>query len=76
MMNLYTGDGVKHISKANIKSINIYIPSLEKQNEIVKYCENNDNNIKILEKEIENNKERMLQYMKDCKKIKEYFNNP
>ena len=76
MKDLYIGNGVKHISAANIKGINIYIPSLEKQNEIVKYCENNDNNIKNLEEEIENNKQRMLQYMKDCKKIKNYFQYP
>jgi restriction endonuclease S subunit len=78
MTNLYTSENndIKHISKTSIKNIKITIPSIEKQNEIVKYCENNDNNIKILEKEIENNKERMLQYMKDCKQIKEFFHNP
>jgi type I restriction enzyme S subunit len=73
MNKLYTGDGIKHISKANIKMIKIPFHTLERQNEIVEYCENNDNNIKILEREIKENKERMLQYMKDCKKIKEFF---
>lgn len=76
MKNLYTGDGIKHISKASIKGILIPFPTLEKQNEIVKYCENNDNNIKILEKEIQDNKVRMLQYMKDCKKIKDLWKTP
>jgi type I restriction enzyme S subunit len=73
MNNLYIGNEIKHISKANIKSIKIPFPSLEKQNEIVEYCENSDMNIKQLEEEIENNKIRMVQYMKDCKKIKDLW---
>jgi type I restriction enzyme S subunit len=69
MNNLYTGDNIKHISKASIKGIIIPSPSLEKQNEIVKFCENNDMNIKKLEEEIENSKNRMMQYMKDVWKF-------
>jgi len=69
MNNLYTGDNIKHISKASIKGIIIPLPSLEKQNEIVKFCENNDMNIKKLEEEIENSKNRMMQYMKDVWKF-------
>jgi len=38
--------------------INIPLPSLERQTEIVEYCEFNDNLIKQLEKEIENNKKQ------------------
>ena len=70
MCNLYTGQGdaIKHISKSSIKNITIPVHSLEKQYEIVEYCENNENNIKELEKEIEENKIRMVQYIKDCKK--------
>lgn len=67
MNDLYTGDVIKHISKANIKEIKIPIPSLEKQNNIVEYCEKNEENIKKLEKDIENNKLLLKQYMKDCK---------
>ncbi len=44
------------ISLNNIKSIKIPIPPLERQEEIVKYCEYNDNLIKQLEQEIEYNK--------------------
>jgi type I restriction enzyme S subunit len=75
MSILYTGqeNAIKHISKAGIRSITIPIHSLEKQNEIVEYCENNENNIRQLEKEIEDNKARMAQYMKDCKQIKEFW---
>jgi type I restriction enzyme S subunit len=75
MSILYTGqeNAIKHISKAGIRSITIPIHSLEKQNEIVEYCENNENNIRQLEKEIEDNRIRMAQYMKDCKQIKEFW---
>jgi restriction endonuclease S subunit len=75
MSILYTGqeNAIKHISKAGIRSITIPIHSLEKQNEIVEYCENNEKNIRQLEKEIEDNRTRMAQYMKDCKQIKEFW---
>jgi type I restriction enzyme S subunit len=75
MNNLYTGQGdaPKHISKANIRNITIPVHSLEKQNEIVENCENNENNIRELEKEIEENKARMAKYMKDCRKIIEFW---
>jgi type I restriction enzyme S subunit len=69
MNNLYTGDNIKHISKTSIKGIIIPSPSLEKQNEIVKFCENNDMNINKLEEEIENSKNLMMQYMKDVWKF-------
>ena len=69
MNDLYTGDIIKHISSASIKRIKILIPSFEKQNEIVEYCERNDMNIKQLEEEIENNKIRMVQNMKNLWKI-------
>jgi restriction endonuclease S subunit len=65
MDNLYVGDTIKHISKANVKSIAIPIPSLEQQNAIVEYCEMNDNNIRQLEKEIEDKKAHIQQYIKD-----------
>ena len=72
MNNLYTGQGdaPRHISKASIRSITVPVHSLEKQNEIVENCENNENNIKELEKEIDENKARMA---KDCKKIMEFW---
>jgi restriction endonuclease S subunit len=75
MSILYTGqeNAIKHISKAGIRSIKIPIHSHEKQNEIVEYYENNENNIRQLEKEIEENKSRMTQYMNDCKQIKEFW---
>ena len=58
LINLYQGTAQKVISKTNLKSIKIPIPPLEKQQEIVEYCEYNDTLIKQLEKEIENNKKQ------------------
>ena len=58
MKHLYTGVAIKNISKLNIESIKIPIPSLERQKEIVDYCEFNDSLIKQLEKEIEQNKKQ------------------
>jgi type I restriction-modification system DNA methylase subunit len=63
LTNLYQGTAQKVISKTNLKSINILIPSLERQKEIVEYCEYNDNIIKQLEKEIELNKKQSELYI-------------
>jgi type I restriction-modification system DNA methylase subunit len=46
------------LNKKSLDKIKIPIPSLERQKEIVEYCEFNDNLIKQLEKEIENNKKQ------------------
>ncbi len=46
------------LNKKSLSLIKIPIPSLEKQQEIVKYCEDNDNLIKQLEEEIKNNKKQ------------------
>ena len=66
MDNLYVGNGddVKHISKASIKNIKIFIPPFDKQNEIVEYCDNTDNIIKQLKIEIEDKKTHIKQYIK------------
>lgn len=56
MEKLYTGVGIKNISKINIKNIEILIPPLERQKAIIEYCDNNNNLTLLLEKEIENNK--------------------
>ena len=48
--------GIKHLSKEYINNIEIPIPSIEKQEEIVKILDNNDMIIKNLEKMIEDNK--------------------
>jgi len=45
------------------KEFKIHIPSLERQKEIVEYCEYNDTLIKQLKKEIENNKKQAQQFI-------------
>jgi len=59
----FIGVGLQHISKEYINNIKIQIPSLERQQEIVEYCEYNDTLIKQLEKEIENNKKQAQQFI-------------
>jgi restriction endonuclease S subunit len=54
---------MKNISKEYIKQIKIPIPSLERQQEIVNYCESNDALITQLENEIERNKALAQQFM-------------
>jgi type I restriction-modification system DNA methylase subunit len=65
----FIGANHKNISKVYISNIKIPIPSLEKQQEIVKYCEYNDTLIKQLEKEIENNKKLAHQFITDIVKL-------
>ena len=55
--------GLGCIKKGDIEGLKIIIPSLDKQKEIVEYCEYNDIIIKQLEKEIENNKKQAQQFI-------------
>ena len=50
--------GLGCIKKGNIEGLKIPIPSLERQKQIVAYCESNDALIQQLEIEIENNKKQ------------------
>jgi type I restriction enzyme M protein len=77
LTNLYQGTAQKVISKTNLKSIKIPIASLERQQKIVEYCEDNDNLIKLLEKEIENNKKQAQLFMSGIVKanVQEQVNN-
>jgi restriction endonuclease S subunit len=56
------------LNKKSLGELKIPIPSLEKQKEIVAYCDYNTNLIKQLENEIENNKELAEQFIKDIVK--------
>jgi len=58
-----TGSAHPKLSGSSLKSIKIHIPSLERQKEIVEYCEYNYTLIKQLEKEIENNKKQAQQFI-------------
>lgn len=51
------------VSFDDFENLIIPIPSLERQKEIVEYCEYNDTLIKHLEKEIENNKKQAQQFI-------------
>ena len=51
------------INQENFYKLKIPIPSIDKQKEIVEYCEYNDILIKKLEKEIENNKKQAQQFI-------------
>jgi len=55
--------GLGCIKKGDIEGLKIVIPSLDKQKEIVEYCQYNDTLIKLLEKEIENNKKQAQQFI-------------
>jgi restriction endonuclease S subunit len=52
------GTAQKAIDIAEFKSIKIPIPSIERQKEIVEYCDFNDTLIQQLQKEIEQNKKQ------------------
>jgi len=61
--NCTHGTAQLHIDINNLMKLKIPIPSLERQKEIVEYCEYNDTLIKQLEKEIENNKKQAQQFI-------------
>jgi type I restriction-modification system DNA methylase subunit/restriction endonuclease S subunit len=51
------------VSFDDFETIKIPLPSIERQKEIVEYCEYNDKLVKQLEKEIENNKKQAQQFI-------------
>ena len=61
--NCARGTAQKNLEMDIFKSLLIPVPSLERQKEIVDYCEANDNLIKQLEKEIETNKKLAQQFI-------------
>jgi type I restriction enzyme S subunit len=64
LKDLYIGTAQKVISKTNLGNMKIPIPSIEKQEEIIKYLDFNDELIKTLEKENEINKNNAELLMK------------
>jgi restriction endonuclease S subunit len=60
-----------HINMNEFKSIQIPIPSLARQKEIVDYCDHNESLIKQLENEIELNKTQARQFLKGIVKTQE-----
>ena len=63
LLSIAKGTAQLGINQENFYKLKIPIPSLEKQEEIVKYCEFNDELIKQLEKEIENNKKQAQMFI-------------
>jgi type I restriction-modification system DNA methylase subunit/restriction endonuclease S subunit len=68
---LKTGVGIPNITKGTLENLIIPIPPLEHQKEIVEYCEFNNNLIKQLEQEIENNKNLSKQFITNIVKPNE-----
>jgi type I restriction enzyme S subunit len=66
---LQTGTAQPHIYSKNLENIKIYIPSLERQSELIIYLESNDNLIKQLENEIINNKTQAKLFLSSIIKI-------
>lgn len=69
--NCARGTAQQNLEIDKFKSIQIHIPSLERQNEIVKYCDNYDILIKQIENIIEENKKVVKSYLDDILKSKE-----
>ena len=72
--NGYKGSNHKNISKDYIENISIPIPSLEKQKEIVAYCNEIEETIKLLEKRITSNEQLMKQILDTYLKVREQVN--
>ena len=64
LLSIAKGTAQLGINQENFYKLKIPIPSLERQKEIVEYCEYNDALIKQLEKEIEKNKKQAQQFIK------------
>jgi type I restriction enzyme S subunit len=64
-----SGAAQPHVYSKDLQNIKISIPSIERQKEIVMYCEYNDILIKQLEKEIENNKQLAQQFITGIVKV-------
>jgi len=70
LLSIAKGTAQLGINQENFYNLKIPIPSLERQQEIVEYCENNDNLIKLMEKEIENNKKQAQLFITGIVKAK------
>ena len=57
------------VSFDDFENLVISVPSLDRQKEIIEYCEYNDNLIKQLEREIDNNKKQAQQFITSIIKI-------
>ena len=67
--------GLGCIKKGDFETLKIHIPSLERQKEIVDYCEFNDTLIQELEKEIERNKKQAKMFISGIVKTAGHIEN-
>jgi len=58
------------LNKKTIRALTILVPSIERQKQIIEFCEHKDNLIKQLEKEIENNKQIAQEFIINITKAK------
>jgi type I restriction-modification system DNA methylase subunit/restriction endonuclease S subunit len=63
LLSIAKGTAQLGINQENFYKLKIPVPSLERQKEIIEYCEYNDMLIKQLEKEIENNKKQAHKFI-------------
>lgn len=70
LYKLQTGSAQPGIKKENVGTLKVPIPPIERQKEIIEYCEYNDTLIKQLEKENENNKRQAHQFITGIVKAK------
>jgi type I restriction enzyme M protein len=75
LLSIAKGTAQLGINQENFYKLKIQIPSLERQKEIVEYCEFNDILIKQLEKEIEQNKKQAQQFITGIVKSQNIENN-
>ena len=68
LLRIAKGTAQLGINQENFYKLKIPIPSLERQQEIIMYCQYNDTLVKQLEKEIENNKKYAKQFITDIVK--------
>ena len=68
LLSIAKGTAQLGINQENFYKLKIPIPSLERQQEIVDYCEKNDTLIQQLEQEIERNQEMAKQFMSGLSK--------
>ncbi len=66
---LQSGAAQPHVYSKDLVNIKIPIPSLDKQKEIIEYCENNDNLIKQLENKINYNKKLAYDFINSIEKL-------
>jgi type I restriction-modification system DNA methylase subunit/restriction endonuclease S subunit len=68
LLSIAKGTAQLGINQENFYKLKISVPSLERQKEIVEFCEYNDTLIKQLEKDIKNNKKQAYKFITDIVK--------